>query len=211
MVNDVQVDDGGFSGTGIDADGDGINDMNGRPIVTNDARFNGFAVSLVEHERERIGGTAAVQYRPSRDFTLTVDGLYTSFTSPAIQYSYSYFPSVFNNDSTDNVLNGANQVISHTTVPFATDLVVRENAGDTETFAVGANAAWQILDELRFIADVSFSRSDGQRDNLGSAGGSGGFFVIGYPEGTFSQTGTGNRVPDVAFTAATVRGSPKWG
>ncbi|MEO1334852.1 MAG: TonB-dependent receptor, partial [Myxococcota bacterium] len=211
LVNNVQVDDGGFAGVTLDADGDGRNDITNARIVTNDARFNGFATSLVEQERERVGGTAAFQYRPSKRFTLTVDGLYTSFTTPSTQYSYSYFPTLADPSrvAPNAVLNGSNQVISHSATPFATDLVVRENEGDNNTYAVGFNTDWRASDNIRVTADVSFSRASGQRDNLGSAGGSGGFFVIGYPDGAFRQFGTGNRVPDAFFTAANTPGGPQ--
>ena len=212
LVNDVQVDDAGFAGVQLDQDGDGFNDTTNAPILTNDGRFNGFAVSLVEQVRERLGGTVAMQYRPSKKFTLTVDGLYTTFRTPSVQYSYSYFPTLADPGrvAPNAVINGANQVISHSATPFATDLVVRENEGDTDTIAVGANASWQILDGLDFDLDVSYSRAEGQRDNLGSAGGSGGFFVIGYPDGAFRQFGgTGNRVPDAFFTAANTPGGPQ--
>ena len=209
LVNDVQVDNAGFAGVQLDQDGDGRNDTTNAPIVTNDGRFNGFAVSLVEQERERLGGTLAMQYRPSNKFTLTVDGLYTAFRTPSVQYSYSYFPTLADPSlvAQDAVLNGADQIVSHSATPFATDLVVRENEGDTQTFAVGANARWEIVDGLEIDLDASFSRANGQRDNLGSAGGSGGFFVIGYPDGAFRQLGlNGRRVPDVFFTAANTPG-----
>ncbi len=211
LVNDVRVDADGVAGAGLDPDNTGANPATGAQIVTRDARFNGFAVSLVEQERERVGGTTAIQFRPSKRFTLTVDGLYTSFRTPSLQHSYSYFPTLADPSRTalNAVLNGSNQIISHTATPFATDLVVRENEGDTETFAVGGNIDWQLADGLELKVDVAFSRSDGQRDNLGSAGGSGGFFVIGYPEGAFRQFGTSRRVPDVFFTAANTPGGPQ--
>ncbi|MEL6188187.1 MAG: TonB-dependent receptor plug domain-containing protein, partial [Myxococcota bacterium] len=204
LVNDIQVDENGVAGATIDQDGDGMNDTTGARILTNDGRFNGFATSLVEQERERIGGTAAIQFRPVKNFTLTVDGLYTAFRAPSTQFSYSYFPTLADASRTSAmaVLNNANQIVSHVTTPFATDFVVRENEADTETFAVGANADWRINDKASFKLDLAFSRSDGQRDNLGSASGSGGFFVIGYPDGAFSQSFTGRPVPDVNFTAA---------
>ena len=211
LVNNVQVDADGLSGAQLDQDGDGFNDTTNARILTNDGRFNGLAASLVEQERERIGGTAAVQYRPSKRFTLTVDGLYTTFRTPSTQFSYSYFPTLADPTrvAPNSVLNSANQIVSHSATPFATDLVVRENEGDSETFAVGANADWQVFDDLKVRLDVSMSRSDGQRDNLGSAGGSGGFFVIGYPDGAFRQFGTSRRVPDAFFTAANTPGGPQ--
>lgn len=209
LVNDVQVDATGLAGTTLDADGDGLNDLSGAPIINDQARFNGFAVSLVEQQRERLGGTLAFQWEPSDRFAMTVDALVTTFDAPATQYSYSYFPSIFLDQSTGVELNDANQIVSHSSPPFATDLVVRENAGDADTYALGFNAEWQLGDTASFTTDVAYSKSDGQRDNLGSAGGSGGFFVIGYPEGFFTQTFTGRNVPDTTFTAANSPGGPQ--
>lgn len=201
LVNDVQVDANGLAGVSIDADGDGFNDATGAAIVNSDARFNGFGVAVSEQQRERLGGTVAFQYQPSDDFSLTLDALYTRFEAPGLQDQYAYFPSIFLDQTTNAALNGANQVVGHASPAFALDLVVREQAADTETFALGANGEWQLSDRLRFVGDVAYSKADGQRDNFGSAGGSGGFFVIGYPDSLFTQA-PGGEVPNATFTAA---------
>jgi len=209
LVNDVQVDANGVAGVTLDADGDGFNDTTNAAIVNSDARFNGFGAAISEQQRERIGGTIAFQYEPSADFSMTIDALYTKFDAPGLQDQWAYFPSVFLDQSTNAVVNNANQVVSHASPAFALDLIVREQVAETETYALGFNGEWQLSDRMRFIGDASYSKADGQRDNFGSAGGSGAFFVIGYPEANFTQTFTGDEVPDATFTAANTDGGPQ--
>ena len=211
LVNDVQVDSNGAAFAGaLDANGDGFNDTTGATILTSDARFNSFAAGLAEQELERIGGTIAFQYQPSDTFSLTLDALYTSFENPSQLDQYSFFPSVLADGLVSNAqLNDANQVVSFDAVPFATEFVGRRAEGNSDTIALGANAEWQLSDRSSFTVDVSYSEADGQRDDFGSAGGSGEFFVIGYPDGFIQQRFTGGPVPDIFYTAANTPGGPQ--
>ncbi len=211
LVNDVQVDSNGVAFAGaLDANGDGFNDTTGATILTRDARFNSFAAGLAEQELERIGGTVAFQYQPSDAFSLTVDALYTTFENPSELDQYSFFPSVLANGLVSNAqLNDSNQVVSFDAVPFATEFVGRRAEGDSDTIALGANAEWQLSDNSYFTLDVAYSEADGQRDDFGSAGGSGEFFVIGYPDGFIQHRFTGGPVPDVFYTAANTPGGPQ--
>ena len=199
LIFPVGVSADGQVAQSLDANGDGLADTNGSPLVTNEGRFNGFSALLAEQKRERIGGTVAFQYEPSDDFSLTLDALYTKFETPSNVYGYSYFPSAFGTGFSTGQLNDSNQVVSHTSNAFAYDVLARRNEGDTETIAFGANAEWQLDDSSSLTIDASYSKADGQRDNLGSASGSGAFFVVGVPGGTVQQTFTGREVPDFAF------------
>ncbi len=211
LVNDVQVDANGIAFAGdLDANGDGLNDESGAAILTRDARFNSFAAGLAEQELERIGGTVAFQYTPSDQFSLTLDALYTTFENPSELDQFSFFPSVLAPGLVSNAqLNGANQVVSFDAVPFATEFVGRRAEGDSETIALGANAEWKVGESSYFTLDVAYSEADGQRDDFGSAGGSGEFFVIGYTDGFIQQRFTGGPVPDVFYTAANTPGAPQ--
>ncbi len=178
-----------------DFNGDGVND-----------RLNSFNANINEEDRERIGATLVLQYSPNDDLEITVDGLYTSFSSPSLSSSYSYFPNpgLVTNALVDSNNDVLNQTVNATPgAPFSNifDFVARRTESDTETFQVGINIKETITDRLKAIADVSYSRASGTRDNIGSDAGSGSFFVVSFPGANFTQTTTGNRVPDITFTS----------
>jgi len=208
LIFPVQVDSNGEAAQNLDINGDGLTDNTGAQILTDQGRFNGFSAFVAEQERERIGGTLAFQYQPSDTFGLTLDALYTKFESPSEIYGYSFFPSAFGQGFVSNAqLNDANQVVSHTSNAFAYDALARRNEGDTDTIAFGANAEWLLSDRSALVVDASYSKSDGQRDNLGSASGSGAFFAFGVAGGSVQQTLTGREVPDFTFNIANPDGS----
>lgn len=208
LIFPVQVDSNGEASQDLDGNGDGRTDSTGAQIVTDQGRFNGFSAFVAEQERERIGGTLAFQYQPNDTFGLTLDALYTKFESPSEIYGYSFFPSAFGQGFVSNAqLNDANQVVSHTSNAFAYDALARRNEGDTDTIALGANAEWLLNDRSSLTVDASYSKSDGQRDNLGSASGSGAFFSFGVAGGNVQQTLTGREVPDFTFNIANPDGS----
>lgn len=175
---------------GGDVNGDGVNE-----------RLNSFAASVAQQDRERIGGTLAFQYAPDDDTELTIDGLYTSFTSPSTVNGYSFFPGFGGTVPGSLVFNDANQVIEQRSENIVADFVARENEADTETIAIGANFKKRLSDRLNSEWDLSWSQADGRRDNVGSAAGSGSFFVLGFLNGVFEQS-PGGRVPNVNFTVA---------
>jgi len=208
LVPNAQLDSNGLVNQFLDQDGDGITDADSNPaggnIITSDARFNGFAPSVAFQERRRIGGTLAFQYRPNDAFEATIDALYTNFQTPGELFGYSYFPTALADgfDSFNAQVNDFNQVIQHSVVPFTADLVSRRTEGDAETFAIGGNFKFTPNERFSHTLDVSYSTADGQRDNFGSAAGSGQFVVLQFLDSFFTQADSGGVVPDVTFTAA---------
>jgi len=191
-----------FIDTSTDFDGNGVNDA-----------LNSFASGISTEQRERIGLTAAFQHQFNEGTVITIDGLYTSFESPSRTDSISFFPSA--GLVTNETVNSDNQVISQTTnalpgQPFSNifDLVARERQGDTETIQFGFNLDTQINDRLSFAGDVSYSNADGVRNDPTSANGSGSFFVVSFPGQQFTQTFTGNRLPDVSITTQNTVDNP---
>jgi len=183
--------------------------------------LSSFSSGIGTEERTRIGLTAAFQHEINDVTRFTVDGLYTSFESPSRTDSISFFPSevdaVNAGEATisDVVVNSANQVVSQTTIaqpgtPFSSifDLVARETESDTETIQLGFNLEGQFNDRLRYVTDASYSKADGVRDNPLSGAGSGSFFVVSFPGQQFTQTFTGNRVPDILVTTQNTVDNP---
>ncbi|MFX8453435.1 hypothetical protein ABTL48_20790, partial [Acinetobacter baumannii] len=50
-----------------------------------------FDSKVTREDRERIGGTLVLQYRPNDDVTITADGLYTKFTNTTDARSYGHW------------------------------------------------------------------------------------------------------------------------
>ncbi len=177
-------------------------DFNGDGVLD---RLNSFNANINQEDRERIGATLVLQYSPSDDLEITLDGLYTSFSSPSSSSSFSYFPNPA--AVTAATVDENNDVVAQTVGfgadPFSNifDFVARSTESDTETFQIGLNVKETITDRLKAVADVSYSRASGTRDNIGSDAGSGSFFVVSFPGAEFTQTNTGNRVPDITFTS----------
>ena len=75
------------------------------------------------------------------------------------------------------------------------EFLARNQAADVDTTQLGFNAEWQSSDRLSFEADLSFSKSEGIRDNVGLDNGSGSFYVAGLQGGagfvTYESTGKG--------------------
>jgi len=209
LINDVQVDADGLVNAGLDTDGDGLNDTTGAAITNTDARFNGFAPSVAFQERRRVGGTAALQFRPNDSTEIVIDGLYTNFESPGTLFGYSYFPSAFGGSftGTNGVVNSFNQVVAHDIQAFAVDLVSRQTEGRAETYQIGGNIEHQANDRLTLTLDASYSNATGNRDNFGSAGGSGTFFVLGFPNNAqFTFDATSTLTPNATFSALNLPG-----
>ncbi len=207
LIPDVQVDSNGLVNGALDADGDGLNDLTGAQIVVGDGAFNGFAPSVSFQDRERIGGTLALQFQPTDSTDITIDGLYTNFDSPGNLFGYSYFPSAFGGSFTGSnaEVNELNQVTRHDIQAFSLDLVSRFTQGEAETFALGGNIEHKAGDRLTLEGDISYSRAEGNRDNFGSAGGSGTFFVLGFPNNAqVSFDATQSLTPDLTFTTDTL-------
>ena len=183
LLNNIQRDANGLLNIGLDQNGDGFNDTTGAVITNTDVRVNAFAPSVSFSDRERIGGTVALQFRPNDNTDILIDALYTNFDSPGRSFGYSYFPSAQVFTGTNAQINEFNQAVAFEIEPFALDLVSREQNGEAETVQLGFNIEQVINDRLTLTGDVSYSKADGNRDNFGSAAGSGTFYVVGFPEG----------------------------
>lgn len=209
LLPNVQLDADGLFNVALDTDGDGLNDTTGAAITATNARYNGFAPSVAFSERERIGGTLAWQYQPNDETDILLDVLYTNFESPGTSYGWSYFPSAQVFTGTGGQVNAFNQVVGGTIEPFALDLVTRAQNGKAETIQFGANVERVVNDRWTLTGDASYSKSEGNRDNFGSAGGSGTFYVLGFPEGpSFTFDTSGGLSPNATIGAFNIANDP---
>jgi len=172
-----------------DQNGDGVAD-----------RLNSFSASVAFQERQRTGGTVALQYQPNDKTDLVLDALYTNFQSPSRLHGYSFFPSQDALAADSVVVSDNNVIINQATAGATLDLLTRFNEADANTLAFGGKLKQQWSDRLLTTIDLAWSNAEGQRDNVGSADGSGKFFVLSVPNSDFSQS-PGGAVPNINFTA----------
>lgn len=207
VIESIGFNSGG--NTPIDANGD-VDDPTDAVPSAGVARLSSFAASVSRQERERTGGTLAFQFAPNDNSTLTLDALYTKLEAPAFVSGWSMFPgntSLIVRDSLTLNNQSPPQVIGYDTVgPVGAVLVGRENLTDTDTMMFGANWESDNGNGFSYELDAAWSKADGTRDNVGSAAGSGSFFVInqGGVPGTafFTLRPNGGRVPDITYVTS---------
>ncbi len=185
----LDVDDAG-NGYAVGSAPDGTN------IVANSARYTSVAVGTTTEQRERLGGTLVLQWRPNDTSEYTFDALFTSFESPGVGFWQTNYPCPACG-TTSNITVAENNIITAYDSIISSEYLSTQQVSDTDTVQYGLNGSWQLSDTLTLEADASYSKADGIRDNFGSGSGSGSFYVIGVPGGRFEYRYTGGEVPNI--------------
>lgn len=147
---------------------------------------------IVQHEtRERISGSVVAQFRPSDNFELTADVLYSTLN---VKYKQDIFPHWFTQDTIRNpVLDENKTVIKGDFVGGQIESLVRQSDADNSLLVTGLNAKWNASDIWTVTADVSYSKAHadpgkGFSDN-----------VVGRP-GRFSyDRSSGDLIPTMTY------------
>jgi iron complex outermembrane recepter protein len=110
-------------------------------------------------DRERIGGTLVLQYKPNDDLTLTSDTLYSKFTNTTDTRSYGHW---FTASNLSNVVTDANGTVIDMTqgVGQASDFHDKKYDKKTDLVSTGLNADWNISDRVNLSLDGSYSRAN---------------------------------------------------
>lgn len=136
-------------------------------------------------DRERIGITGTIQWRPSDTLLLTLDGLYNKFTVDSTADSVGHF---FSPGSVTAATIDSNRTVTRFSqnADGHTDYISRTFNRPTELQAYGANLAWNPTDLITVTSDTSWSQAKSNN------GGNEIFAVIGFNNAvTFDNTGTG--------------------
>lgn len=153
-------------------------------VAAGSGDYSSRSFGLSTEERKRLGGSLAFQFRPSDTFEATIDLLYTKFESPGEYFAAAFYPcpvGCTEDNGLFNVEQAANGVLTHFDYAQSSEANSRFQEVDTETSQLGFNGIWQASDNLEFVADLSWSQAEGQRDNIVSGPGGGSFYVIGTP------------------------------
>jgi len=158
------------------------------------ARIGNYGQHLVIEDRERIGGTITAQWRPSPDFEMTVDALYSDFSSPGIGAGGTFFPfapEFFVPGSISVNQNGNITAADFTSANaggfgITADSLALATDASAETFQIGTNIKYDVSDRVKITADLSYSSANGSRSDV-TGRGSDTFFVtsVGFSEASF--------------------------
>lgn len=115
-----------------------------------------FDTKVTREDRERIGGTLVLQYRPSDDVTVTADALYSKFTNTTDARSYGHW---FTASNLTDVTTDANGTVTDMTQAsgIATDFHDKKFDKRTNTREFGLNVEWKVSPNLTATVDGTYS------------------------------------------------------
>jgi iron complex outermembrane recepter protein len=115
-----------------------------------------FDTKVTFEDRERIGGTLVLQFKPSDNLTLTSDTLYSRFTNTTDARSFGHW---FTPSNLSNVVTDANGTATDLTqgVGMASDFHDKKFDKKTDIISSGLNANWNLSDRVNLSLDGSYS------------------------------------------------------
>ncbi|MDG2515700.1 TonB-dependent receptor [Sphingobium yanoikuyae] len=172
-------------------------DANGDGAIAGDGseRFafpNITAFGIRQTKRERIGATGALQWKPDDSLEMTLDGLYSYYSTPETTYQQ-------NNNFTTNLGSLHNVGITNGAITsFDIDNVAYEVATNptfrkVKTWQAGYNIKWRPTDRLSLTGDAAYSQASSDQ------GGKNRFYVAGIP-GANIRYEAGSKIPTTVIT-----------
>lgn len=198
--------DGWITNQNIDINGDGVRDT--RPTLADGTRAQGVALprtlnfTSTLNNRERIGGTFAVDYVASDTLKFELDALYTQQKTASVTNQLGYYTDP--DRITRATVNDNRTVTSFTVLPanatagLASDNILATNPQNARTYQIGLNAEWKPASALTVVFDAAHSNTRNDSDQL--------FYVVGTRQVGVTPTFTLNGpdgLPTITNTLAT--------
>ncbi|NJC32711.1 TonB-dependent receptor [Sphingomonas jejuensis] len=171
--------DGWIINQNIDTNGDGVADT--RPVQADGTRAQGVALprtlnfTSTLNNRERIGGTFAVDYVMSDTLRFELDALYTQQKTDSVTNQLGYYTDPAR--ITTATVNENRTVTQFTVLPatatagLASDNILATNPQNARTYQIGANLEWTPTEDLTLAFDGAHSNTRNDSDQL--------FYVVG--------------------------------
>ncbi len=166
-----------------------------------------YSVGYVLGERERWGGSAAYQWRPSDRFELRLDGIYSNYKVSQQNYRTSVGLTPFDDDGNlrwdlNNLTIDSNKVVTNYTVQPATiDVLTTNEPRNSITYQFGGHIDWKPSDRLKFTIDAYYGKASDD------TGGQNEFVVAGIPGSRAVVTTRDNGIPDMVLTIPNADGT----
>ncbi len=159
--------------------------------------------SIVD-QKKRVAVSGTLEWRPSDELHVAVDGLFTRLTDPQVAYNQAYYPD-FNYDAKgnpewSNVVVNNGLITSFTGNTFTPEIVNQTIDRKVTTYLVGISATWKPTSNLSFDADVyqsKASRPEGGNDAFVTAGLES---STPYNQNTIHWTDNANGLPNISVT-----------
>ncbi len=161
--------DGWIIDQNIDTNGDGVRDRTGVSLP----RTLNF--TSTHNNRERIGGTFAVDYEPSDTLRFELDALYTQQKVASVTNQLGYYTDPAR--ITNATVNENGTATQFTVLPatatsgVASDNILATNPQNARTYQIGLNAEWKAGDDVTLVFDAAHSNTRNNSDQL--------FYVVG--------------------------------
>ena len=117
---------------------------------------------VFNQDRERLGGTAVFQWRPTPEHEITIDGLFSLFDVADSSFQAAYPLDAGGAAGFSNVVVNENNLVTSADKDGRVDVIKGSNPRDTTTFQIGYNHEWQINDNLRMVGDIAYSKAEGK-------------------------------------------------
>ena len=166
-----------------------------------------YSVGYVETERQRWGGSAAYQWKPSDKFEFRLDGIYSNYTDIEHNHRVSVGLTPLADDGSvrwdlDNIKVDANKVVTNYTVnPATIDILATDEPRKSITYQFGGHIDWEPIDRLSVSADASFGKA------TNNTGGQNRFVVAGIPGSKAVVSTRNGGLPDLVLTIPNADGS----
>jgi TonB-dependent receptor len=155
-----------------------------------------FDSRVTREDRERIGGTLVIQYKPTDDITATADALYTRFTNTTDARSYGHWFTASNLTNVTTDANGTAIDLTQAT-GIASDFHNKKFDKKTNTREFGLNLNWRMTPNLTLDLDGTYSRAR----ELPNGGKEAYLALLGYLTGSDRYQSDGKTLP---FTTETL-------
>ncbi len=181
-----------------DANNPGSFDLNGDGTISAD-ESNLVATCCIAfgsnfQKKQRVAFSGALEWKPSADLHLTLDGLMTHLNAPEAGYNEAYYPA-YTPGRWSDVTATRGLITGFTANAFVPEMANISIDREVKTSQVGLNGQWTWSPTLKFGADVYRSKS------IRDEGGKDTFLVAGIAgDSTLKWQTTNNGLPDIAVT-----------
>lgn len=109
--------------------------------------------------RKRTGGNLVLQYQPTENLTLTADALYSKYD---VDFRQDILAHWFTKSQLTDVQLDENGTLTKLSMGKGSnsDFMVRQSSVSNTLQAFGFNADWQLDEDLKFSADISYSEAE---------------------------------------------------
>ncbi|VXC99073.1 TonB-dependent receptor [Sphingomonas sp. 8AM] len=197
-LGEYSITDGTEAGYGIDFNRDGRVDgnPNGPAYIWPDY----YSVGYVTGERERIGAAGAFQWKPSSNFEVTIDGVYSHFDVSQHNYRSSNYLNPLGDDGTPRwdpasiSVDKNNVVTGFTKNDMVAEVLTTDEPRQSQTWQIGGRVDWRPVDQLKLAFDGYYGKA------TNNTGGRNRFVVAGIPGASADFATRDNGLPDLAIT-----------